>query len=141
MERIEHYFQIRGSPPEEWLTAAKVAMEGQTLTWYHWWETSTVIHTWPRFREVVVKQFQPEEDGRTTIDRTCTAADYLSFVDETTGRYGCECSHRGGETRNGRPSVVGLRRGKRRSIVGGVVGGSRRNHGRTASSGSATHFH
>ena len=60
VERIERYFQIRGAPPEEWLTAAKVAMEGQALTWYHWWEASTAIYPWPRFREAVVKRFQPE---------------------------------------------------------------------------------
>ena len=60
MECIEHYFQICGALPKEWLTATKVAMEGQALTWYHWWEASTTIHTWPRFQEAMVERFQPE---------------------------------------------------------------------------------
>ena len=60
VDRIERYFQIRGVPPEEWLTAAKVAVEGQALTWFHWWEATAAVHSWPRFREAVVKRFQPE---------------------------------------------------------------------------------
>ena len=42
LDRMERCFQIRGVPVEEWLSAAKVAVEGQALTQFHWWEATAV---------------------------------------------------------------------------------------------------
>ena len=47
-------------PPEEWLMAVKVAVEGQALSWFYWWEATVAVHSWSRFLEAMVKWFQPE---------------------------------------------------------------------------------
>ena len=54
VDRVEHFFEIRGVPEEEWVSVAMVAMEGKALTGFHWWEETTPIQTWEVFKEAVM---------------------------------------------------------------------------------------
>ena len=57
---MERYFEVRGVPEDQWLYAAKIAMEGKALPWYRWWEENTTFHSPANFKKAVVKRFQPE---------------------------------------------------------------------------------
>lgn len=56
---IEHYFPINGVDDDEKVELALVAMEGEALMWYEWWETQVPYPTWREFKEDLVKRFQP----------------------------------------------------------------------------------
>ena len=60
VDRIERFFEIRGVPKEECVSAAMMAMEGKALTCFKWWEKTVPLRTWEVFKEAVVRRFQPE---------------------------------------------------------------------------------
>ena len=57
--RVECYFCINGVDDDEKIKLALVTMEGEALVWYEWWETQVPYPTWRKFKEDLVKQFQP----------------------------------------------------------------------------------
>jgi len=38
----------------EWISVAAFVVEGQALTWFHWWEPSTQFHSGLNFKEAVL---------------------------------------------------------------------------------------
>ena len=57
--RVERYFRVAQIGPRDRLDLALVAMEGEALTWYEWWEEQTEFHSWRRFKEDLLRRFQP----------------------------------------------------------------------------------
>ena len=54
--RVERYFQIKGVEDDEKLELALVAMEGEALIWYEWWEAQVPYPTWREFKEDLIKR-------------------------------------------------------------------------------------
>ncbi|MCI82669.1 retrotransposon-derived protein PEG10-like, partial [Trifolium medium] len=46
VNRVEHYFELKGVLEEEKMQAAMVAMEGKALSWFQWWEYASPNPTW-----------------------------------------------------------------------------------------------
>ncbi|QHO46404.1 hypothetical protein S83_019520 [Arachis hypogaea] len=57
--RMERYFRVIGVVPAQRLDFATMALEGEALTWFEWWEEYTPFQTWRRFKEDLLKRFQP----------------------------------------------------------------------------------
>jgi len=38
---------------------AAMTLTGKTLTWFEWWEEQTAFPTWTRFKQHILKRFQP----------------------------------------------------------------------------------
>ena len=60
LDLLERYFRARGVLEDQWLYAAKVAMEEKTVTWFRWWEENATFQSLPIFKNAVTKQLQPE---------------------------------------------------------------------------------
>ncbi|XLS56910.1 hypothetical protein HN51_006665 [Arachis hypogaea] len=57
--RMECYFRVIRVVLAQRLDFATMALEGEALTWFEWWEEHTPFHTWMRFRQDLLKRFQP----------------------------------------------------------------------------------
>ena len=57
--RVKRYFHITGGDDEDKLDLALMAMEGEALVWFEWWETQVPCPTWQEFKEDLVQTFQP----------------------------------------------------------------------------------
>ncbi|XP_072059552.1 uncharacterized protein [Arachis hypogaea] len=57
--RMERYFRVIGVVLAQRLDFATMALEGEALTWFEWWEEYTPFQTWRRFKEDLLKRFQP----------------------------------------------------------------------------------
>ncbi|WVZ06903.1 hypothetical protein V8G54_020249 [Vigna mungo] len=52
--RVEHYFKLNSVSEDEKLDAMMVALEGQGLNWYQWWEEQTTVRSWEDFKTVTL---------------------------------------------------------------------------------------
>ena len=57
--RIKRYFHVNQIKDVDKLELVLVAMEGDTLTWPHWWEDKVPFPSWREFKADLVKRFQP----------------------------------------------------------------------------------
>jgi len=57
--RIDRYFRVSGIPVSEKLEYAVLALHGEALTWFEWWESQSSFHTWLRFKQDVLRRFEP----------------------------------------------------------------------------------
>jgi len=56
---IECYFRLARVATAERLEYATVALTGKALTWFEWWGEQTPFPTWTRFKQDILKRFQP----------------------------------------------------------------------------------
>ncbi|KAJ1434421.1 Retrotransposon gag domain [Sesbania bispinosa] len=56
--RVERYFKLNSVLEDEKLDAVLVALEGQALNWYQWWEEQAVVRSWEGFKTAVLRRFQ-----------------------------------------------------------------------------------
>ena len=59
--RAERYFRVAQISLRDRLDLVLVAMEGEALTWFEWWEEQTEFPSWRRFKEDLLRRFQPGE--------------------------------------------------------------------------------
>ena len=57
--RVERYFRVNQIEDHEKLELVLVAMEGDALTWFQWWEEQAPFPSWRDFKEDIIKRFQP----------------------------------------------------------------------------------
>ncbi|KAJ1416998.1 Retrotransposon gag domain [Sesbania bispinosa] len=57
--RVECYFKLNSVLEDEKLDAVLVALEGQALNWYQWWEEQAVVRSWEDFKTAALRRFQP----------------------------------------------------------------------------------
>jgi len=65
--RMEHYFKVIGVVQAQRLHFATMALEGEALTWFEWWEEHTPFYTWMRFKQDLMKRFQPDATLNPTV--------------------------------------------------------------------------
>ena len=59
LTHVERYFCIQGVDDDDKLEVVLVALEGEALVWFQWWEDQVPCPTWREFEEDLVKRFQP----------------------------------------------------------------------------------
>jgi len=57
--RVDRFFRISGIQVGEKLEHAVLALHGEALTWFEWWETQLTFPTWLRFKQDLLKRFEP----------------------------------------------------------------------------------
>jgi len=57
--RIDWYFRVSSIPVGEKLEYVVLALHGEALTWFEWWESQSTFHTWLRFKQDLLKLFEP----------------------------------------------------------------------------------
>ena len=60
LTRVGQYFGINGVDDIDKLELVLVALEGEALVWFQWWEDKVPCPTWREFKEDLVKRFQLE---------------------------------------------------------------------------------
>ena len=54
------FFSMRDMEEEDWVSAAMMAMEGEALSWYHWWQGENGGNEdWDTFKEALLRRFEP----------------------------------------------------------------------------------
>jgi len=61
--KVEKYFRLRGVQEEEKMEVVMVAMEGNALSWFQWWETCNPNQSWFGFKNALIQSFQPVLTG------------------------------------------------------------------------------
>ena len=56
---VERYFRVAGVDERDHLELVLVALEGDAFTWFEWWEEDVQFLSWWRFKEDLLKRFQP----------------------------------------------------------------------------------
>ena len=56
---IERYFRLARVTTVKKMEYAAMTLTGKTLTWFEWWEEQTAFPTWTRFKQHILKRFQP----------------------------------------------------------------------------------
>ncbi|XLS59131.1 hypothetical protein HN51_008886 [Arachis hypogaea] len=57
--QMDRYFRISEIPVGDKLEYAVLALHGEALTWFEWWESQSTFHTWIRFKQDLLKRFEP----------------------------------------------------------------------------------
>lgn len=55
---MEHFFHINEVEDYDKMDLVLVAMEGEALVWYQWWEEQVPFPIWREFKEDLMKRFQ-----------------------------------------------------------------------------------
>ena len=63
LTKIERYFRLLAVREENKLEAIMVAMDGEALGWFQWWESWNPNHSWDGFKIVVTQRFQASSLG------------------------------------------------------------------------------
>jgi len=63
LTKIERYFRLLAVREENKLEAIMVAMDGEALGWFQWWESWNPIHSWDGFKIAVTQRFQASSLG------------------------------------------------------------------------------
>lgn len=61
--RMDRYFRISRIQVEEKLEYAVLALHGEALTWFEWWESQSTFPSWIRFKQDLLKRFEPGADA------------------------------------------------------------------------------
>ena len=59
LARVERFFRLNAVEDDDKMELVMVAMEGEALIWYQWWEDQVPFPTWREFKEDLIKRFQP----------------------------------------------------------------------------------
>ncbi|KAL1350524.1 hypothetical protein AAHE18_06G030600 [Arachis hypogaea] len=57
--QIERYFRLTHITSREKLDYVMLAFHGEALTWLEWWEENTPFFSWRRFKQDLLRRFQP----------------------------------------------------------------------------------
>jgi len=63
LTKIERYFRLRVVREEDKLEVVMVAMDGEALDWFQWWESWNPNHSWDGFKIVDTQSFQASSLG------------------------------------------------------------------------------
>ncbi|RDX95039.1 hypothetical protein CR513_22489, partial [Mucuna pruriens] len=55
----EEVFSTKGNSEWEKMEALMVALDGDALSWFQWWETCNSNQTWEEFKNALIERFQP----------------------------------------------------------------------------------
>ena len=58
LAHVERFFRINEVVDYDKMDLVLVAMEGEALIWYQWWEEQVSFPTWREFKEDLMKKFQ-----------------------------------------------------------------------------------
>lgn len=59
VNKLDRYFRLKGVTEEEKMQAVMVALEGEALSWFHWWEACNPRPAWGGFKSALIQRFQP----------------------------------------------------------------------------------
>ena len=64
--------------------ASKIAMEGNALPWFYWWEENATFYFWANFKKATIKRFQLElvQNPFKTLLRIRQAGSIKDFQDK-----------------------------------------------------------
>jgi len=57
--RMDCFFRVSNIPVGEKLNYAVLGLMGEAFTWFEWWEAQSTFHTWLRFKQDLLKRFEP----------------------------------------------------------------------------------
>ena len=63
LTKIERYFRLQAVREEDKLEAVMVAMDGEALGWFQWWESWNPNHSWEGFKIAISQRFQASNLG------------------------------------------------------------------------------
>jgi len=56
---MDRFFRVLNIPVGEKLDYSVLRLMGETLVWFEWWEAQSTFHTWLRFKQDLLKRFEP----------------------------------------------------------------------------------
>jgi len=56
---MDRFFRVSNIPVGEKLDYAVLGLMGEALTWFEWWEAQSTFHTLLRFKQDLLKRFEP----------------------------------------------------------------------------------
>jgi len=56
---MDRYFQVSNIPVAKKLEYVVLTLHGEAITWFEWWESQSSFHTWIRFKQDLLKRFEP----------------------------------------------------------------------------------
>jgi len=56
---MDRFFRVSNIPKGEQLDYAVLGLVGKLLTWFEWWEAQSTFHTSFRFKQDLLKRFEP----------------------------------------------------------------------------------
>ena len=63
LTKIERYFRLQVVREEDKLEAMMVALGGEALGWFQWWESWNPNHSWEGFKIAISQRFQVSNLG------------------------------------------------------------------------------
>ena len=58
LARVKRFFRLNAVEDDDRMELVMVAMEGEALIWYQWWEDQVPFPPWREFKEDLIKRFQ-----------------------------------------------------------------------------------
>ncbi|XP_028237026.1 uncharacterized protein LOC114416364 [Glycine soja] len=89
--KITQFFEYHGTPDSDKLTIASFYMEGRTLAWFQWMNTSEQFPSWPAFLHALRTRFAPSQfedpsGALSKLTQTGTVTQYLSDFEDLANR-------------------------------------------------------